>query len=42
VPEWLSPFTAVIPGQLMAPRIARLRKLEVEAPVGLQKVTLTR
>jgi glucosamine--fructose-6-phosphate aminotransferase (isomerizing) len=42
VPEWLSPFTAVVPGQMMAMRLARLRGLDVDAPVGLQKVTLTR
>jgi glucosamine--fructose-6-phosphate aminotransferase (isomerizing) len=42
VPEWLSPFTAVVPGQLMGMRLARLRGLDVDAPVGLEKVTLTR
>jgi glucosamine--fructose-6-phosphate aminotransferase (isomerizing) len=42
VPEWLSPFTAVVPGQLTALRLAQLRGLDVDAPVGLRKVTLTR
>src|SRR5438445_9515745 len=27
VPEWLSPLTAVLPGQLTAPRLAQLRRL---------------
>jgi glucosamine--fructose-6-phosphate aminotransferase (isomerizing) len=42
VPEWLSPLTAVIPGQLTALRLAQLRGLDIDAPVGLHKVTLTR
>jgi glucosamine--fructose-6-phosphate aminotransferase (isomerizing) len=42
VPEWLSPLTAVIPGQVTALRLARLRGLDVDHPVGLNKVTLTR
>jgi glucosamine--fructose-6-phosphate aminotransferase (isomerizing) len=42
VPEWLSPLTAVIPGQLTALRLARQRGLDIDQPVGLQKVTLTR
>ncbi|HEY3544048.1 MAG TPA: SIS domain-containing protein [Gaiellaceae bacterium] len=42
VPEWLSPLTAVIPGQVTAMRLARLRGLDVDNPAGLHKVTLTR
>ena len=42
VPEWLSPFTAVIPGQLTAMRLAQLRGLDIDSPAGLRKVTLTR
>jgi glutamine---fructose-6-phosphate transaminase (isomerizing) len=42
VPEWLSPLTAVVPGQLTALRLARLRGLDVDQPAGLQKITLTR
>jgi glucosamine 6-phosphate synthetase-like amidotransferase/phosphosugar isomerase protein len=32
----------VIPGQLTAMRLARLRGLDVDSPRGLHKVTLTR
>jgi glucosamine--fructose-6-phosphate aminotransferase (isomerizing) len=42
VPEWLSPLTAVVPGQLMALRLAQLRGLDLDHPAGLSKVTLTR
>jgi glutamine---fructose-6-phosphate transaminase (isomerizing) len=42
VPEWLSPLTAVIPGQLTALRLAQQRGLDIDQPVGLAKVTLTR
>jgi glucosamine--fructose-6-phosphate aminotransferase (isomerizing) len=42
VPEWLSPLTAVIPGQLTALRLAQLRGLDIDSPAGLRKVTLTR
>jgi glutamine---fructose-6-phosphate transaminase (isomerizing) len=42
VPEWLSPLTAVIPGQLTALRLAQMRGLDIDRPVGLNKVTLTR
>jgi glutamine---fructose-6-phosphate transaminase (isomerizing) len=42
VPEWLSPLTAVVPGQVTAMRLARLRGLDVDHPAGLNKVTLTR
>ena len=42
VPEWLSPLTAVIPGQTSALRIAQLRGLDLDRPVGLKKITLTR
>jgi glucosamine--fructose-6-phosphate aminotransferase (isomerizing) len=42
VPEWLSPFTAVIPGQVTALRLAELRGLDLDRPRGLEKVTLTR
>jgi glucosamine--fructose-6-phosphate aminotransferase (isomerizing) len=42
VPEWLSPLTAVIPGQIAAMRLAELRGLDLDSPVGLQKITLTR
>jgi len=42
VPEWLSPLTAVIPGQVTAMRLAQLRGLDIDAPAGLHKITLTR
>jgi glucosamine--fructose-6-phosphate aminotransferase (isomerizing) len=42
VPEWLSPLTAVIPGQVTAMRLAALRGLDLDHPAGLRKVTLTR
>jgi glucosamine--fructose-6-phosphate aminotransferase (isomerizing) len=42
VPEWLSPMTAVIPGQVTAMRLAQLRGLDIDSPSGLRKVTLTR
>jgi glucosamine--fructose-6-phosphate aminotransferase (isomerizing) len=42
VPEWLSPLVAVAPGQLAAIRLARLRGVDVDQPLGLSKVTLTR
>jgi glutamine---fructose-6-phosphate transaminase (isomerizing) len=42
VPEWLSPLVAVVPGQLAAMRLAQLRSVDLDQPLGLSKVTLTR
>lgn len=42
VPEWLSPLVAVVPGQVTAMRLAQLRRLDVDNPSGLRKITLTR
>jgi glutamine---fructose-6-phosphate transaminase (isomerizing) len=42
VPEWLSPLVAVLPGQLAALRFAQLRGIDLDRPLGLSKVTLTR
>jgi glucosamine--fructose-6-phosphate aminotransferase (isomerizing) len=42
IPEWLSPLTAVVPGQLTALRLAQQRGLDLDHPAGLAKVTLTR
>ena len=42
VPEWLSPLAAVVPGQLAAMRLAQLRGVDLDEPLGLSKVTLTR
>ncbi|HEX4521115.1 MAG TPA: SIS domain-containing protein [Gaiellaceae bacterium] len=41
VPEWLSPLTTVIPGQLTAMRLARLNGKNLDSPDGLSKITLT-
>ena len=41
VPEWLSPLCAVIPAQLLAVGAAERRGVDVDRPVGLQKVTRT-
>jgi glucosamine--fructose-6-phosphate aminotransferase (isomerizing) len=41
-PEWLSPVTAVVPGQLWALGLSLARGREPDAPRGLAKVTLTR
>ena len=42
VPEWLSPLTAIVPGQLFALHLAYARDYDVDAPRGLRKVTETR
>ena len=42
VDEWLSPFTAVVPGQLLAYHLALARGLDPDCPRGLHKVTETR
>ena len=42
LPEWLSPFTCVVPGQLLALHIARAKGYDVDCPRGLKKVTETR
>ena len=42
IPEWLSPLTAAVPGQLTALRLAQQRGLDLDHPAGLAKVTLTR
>jgi glucosamine--fructose-6-phosphate aminotransferase (isomerizing) len=41
VPEWLSPMTSILPGQLLAMHIAHARDFEVDSPRGLKKVTET-
>jgi glucosamine--fructose-6-phosphate aminotransferase (isomerizing) len=41
VPEWLSPMTTVIPGQLAALRLAQLNGSDLDNPHGLSKITLT-
>ncbi|MCX7852434.1 MAG: SIS domain-containing protein [Caldilineales bacterium] len=42
VPEWLSPLTAIVPGQLLALYLAQARDLDPDRPRGLRKVTETR
>lgn len=41
-PEWLTPVTAVIPGQIFAMALAMAKGHEVDHPRGLTKVTVTR
>lgn len=41
VPEWLSPITTVLPGQLLALHLALAKRLDPDVPRGLQKVTRT-
>ena len=41
VPEWLSPITSIIAGQLFAMRLAEIKKLDIDSPRGLNKVTRT-
>jgi len=42
VPEWLSPLTSIIPGQLFAMHLAHARDFDPDRPRGLRKVTETR
>lgn len=42
VPEWLSPLTFVVPGQLLAMHLAAVRGHDVDAPRAIRKVTRTR
>ena len=41
MPEWLSPVAAIVPGQLLAFHLSRLRGFDPDAPRGLKKVTKT-
>lgn len=41
VPEWLSPATLVVPGQLLALHLATLRGHDVDAPRSVRKITET-
>jgi glucosamine--fructose-6-phosphate aminotransferase (isomerizing) len=42
LPEWLSPLTAIVPGQLFAMSLAYARDYDPDHPRGLRKVTETR
>lgn len=41
VPEWLSPMTAIVPGQILAMYLAHVRDYDPDHPRGLRKVTET-
>jgi glucosamine--fructose-6-phosphate aminotransferase (isomerizing) len=41
VPEWLAPIVAVVPGQLLAYHLTRVKGLDPQRPRGLRKVTET-
>jgi glutamine---fructose-6-phosphate transaminase (isomerizing) len=41
VPEWLSPITSIIPGQLMALHLALAKDFNPDVPRGLNKITRT-
>ncbi len=41
LPEWLSPITTIVPGQLLALHLALTKGLDPDVPRGLQKVTRT-
>ncbi|GHO83542.1 SIS domain-containing protein [Dictyobacter formicarum] len=42
IPEWLSPITAIIPGQLFGLHLTLTKRLQPDTPRGLNKITLTR
>ncbi|MEZ4519895.1 MAG: SIS domain-containing protein [Chloroflexota bacterium] len=41
VPEWLSPITAILPGQMLAMHLAHTRDFDVDSPRAIRKVTET-
>jgi glucosamine--fructose-6-phosphate aminotransferase (isomerizing) len=41
LPEWLSPLSAVVPGQLLAHHLTRAKGCDPDHPRGLMKVTRT-
>lgn len=41
IPEWLSPLVAIVPAQLFAYHLTRVKGYDTEAPRGLNKVTHT-
>lgn len=41
VPEWLSPITAIVPGQLLAMHLAHARDYDIDSPRAIRKVTET-
>lgn len=40
-PEWLSPITAIVPGQLLAMHLAATRGIDLDHPRAIRKVTET-
>jgi len=42
LPEWLPPFTCVVPGQLLALHVTLAKGYDPDHPRGLKKVTETR
>jgi glucosamine--fructose-6-phosphate aminotransferase (isomerizing) len=42
LPEWLSPFTCIVPGQLLALYTTLAKGYDPDHPRGLTKVTETR
>ncbi len=42
LPEWLSPFTCIVPGQLLAMHVTLAKGYDLDHPRGLKKVTETR
>src|SRR3954463_2533281 len=42
LPEWLSPLLTVVPGQVAAVQLAKLRGADIDSPLGLTKITRTR
>ena len=42
LPEWLSPLLTVVPGQVAAVQLAKLRGADIDSPIGLTKITRTR
>jgi glucosamine--fructose-6-phosphate aminotransferase (isomerizing) len=41
MPEWLSPISAIVPGQIFAMYLAYVRDFDPDHPRGLRKVTET-
>lgn len=41
VPEWLTPLTAIVPGQILALHLALAKGFDPDTPRGLEKVTRT-
>lgn len=41
MPEWITPILAIVPGQIFAMMLAYSRKIDIDTPRGIQKVTET-